>query len=103
MENVCLFFPSNEFTRICFYTGGRYGTKNKSTSKQDIIFDVYIPISWDEIDLRLAWVCDRIFDILFDKKITGLGKIGSSKSAPLSAPSKYVGYRLIFEFGSPNA
>lgn len=88
--------------RICMYMGNRENTFNKSVAIQDIVFDVYAHIDqYDKNDARALWICDRIHEILYGEWITGVGKMESYRSLIIpNAPSGYIGYRMIFTFGS---
>ncbi|STO12868.1 Uncharacterised protein [[Flavobacterium] thermophilum] len=88
--------------RVCMYMGNRDNTQNKKVALQDVVFDVYAHIDqYDKNDARALWICDRINEILHDEWITGVGKMESYRSLIIpNAPSGYIGYRMIFTFGS---
>lgn len=93
---------TKEICRICMYMGNRDNTKNKKVAMQDVVFDVYAHIDrYDKNDARALWICDRINEILYDEWITGVGKMESYRSLIIpNPPSGYIGYRMIFTFGS---
>lgn len=88
--------------RILFYPGKRHSTGNYLISSQLINFDVLVHIEFDEIDMRLSWICDHLNELLFKNRITGVGKISFVDGDKLLTPDEYVGYRLIYRFGSVN-
>jgi hypothetical protein len=86
--------------RILFYAGRRGNTSNYLIANQQIIFDVLCHFSFEEVDLRSSWINDRLNEILFDSRITGIGKITFEGGSPIAAPNNYVGYRLMYSIGS---
>ncbi|WP_413381242.1 hypothetical protein [Alkalihalobacillus sp. 1P02AB] len=91
---------TDEVPRVLFYPHNRSATGNYKTASQDVIIDVLVPHSFQN-DFRLEWICDKIADILFNKHVTGLGKMDFVGGSQIGAVSKhYVGFRLRFAFGS---
>lgn len=91
--------------RLCVYAGNRTPiSSNYITSFQDFVFDVYVHIEeFDQKDLRLTWIADEINSLVSMTRITGIGKIEFVDGIPiLNAPEGYVGYRLVYQFGSGN-
>jgi hypothetical protein len=87
--------------RVCFYPSRRGNTNNYLYATQQVTFDVLVHFDYDNVDLRLSWICDRINELLFDKRITGIGKINFVSGSSIPQPiEKYIGYRLIYDFGS---
>jgi len=88
--------------RICMYMGNRDNTSNKKVAMQDIVFDVYAHIDkYDQNDARSLWICDKINELLHEEWITGIGKMESYRSLIIgNPPSGYIGYKMIFTFGS---
>jgi hypothetical protein len=90
----------SKISRLCMYAGNRK-PQSRKVAKQDMIFDIYVHEDIDILDLRMAKIKDYIGQMFEDKIITGLGRsqivvgniIGNS-------PNGYVGYRLVYEFGS---
>jgi hypothetical protein len=89
-----------EKCRILFYAGRRGNTSNYLVANQQIIFDVLCHFSFEDVDLRSSWINDRLNEILFNSRITGIGKITFEGGSPINAPNNYVGYRLTYSIGS---
>lgn len=92
----------NPICRICMYIGARTNQYNMKMANQDIVFDVYAHIDeFDSKDARSLMICDRINEIIQGKHITGVGKMESYKMFIIgNAPSGYIGYKMVFSFGS---
>lgn len=88
--------------RLLFYLGKRDNTTNYLFASQEIIFDVLVAMDWEEKDQRQSWICDRVNELVFDNRITGLGKVLFRKGAPMSSPEGFVGFRLVYEIASEN-
>lgn len=88
--------------RVLIYPNGRYNTSNYIVAKQTVNIDILVPIKMDEVDFRLAWVCDHVNSLLHDERITGLlGKVAFRGGTPIRlGKDGYVGYQLSYEFGS---
>lgn len=87
--------------RLLFYAGGRTPTNNYIYADQEIVFDILVHIdAFDEKDMRLSWICDHLNSLLSDKHITGISKTYFSDGNAISAPTGYVGYRMVYSFGS---
>lgn len=88
--------------RICMYMGNRTPSNNQVYANQDIVFDVYAHIDqYDKNDARALWICDRINELLSMERVTGIGKMLSDRMLIIpNSPNGYIGYRLIFTFGS---
>lgn len=87
--------------RLCMYMGNRSSINNRYAD-QDIVFDVYAHIDqYDKNDARALWICDRINELLSLEMITGIGKMLSDRILIIAnPPSGYIGYKLIYTFGS---
>lgn len=91
--------------RICLYAGNRSPLSNNyMSSDQDFVFDIYVHIDdFDRKDLRLTWIADEVNKLISMTRVTGMGKIQFvSGSNIFSSPDGYVGYRLVYQFGSGN-
>ncbi|MEB5480791.1 hypothetical protein P8825_14585 [Shouchella clausii] len=91
-----------EICRLLLYPGSRRGTRNHYTARQDVAIEVITHVTFSN-DLRQEAICDRLADLLFDNRITGLGKVDSvagDRINPNGLPTNFTGYRLIFSFGS---
>jgi hypothetical protein len=86
--------------RVCTYMGNRRSTNNNAVANQQVVFDIYVPIEWDDVDFRINWICNSINDLFGGQKITGLGKTENAIGLKITAPSGFIGYRLIYDFGS---
>jgi hypothetical protein len=92
--------------RLLFYPGNRHKTGNYLVSDQDIVIDILVHFDYEDVDQRLEWICDVINELMFDKRITGMGKVTYGGGYPglylKDTPQGYVGYRLVYSFGSGN-
>jgi hypothetical protein len=94
---------ATQICRLLFYAGRRKPSNdNYLVSTQSIVCDVLCHFTYDEVDLRLAWICDIINELLYDKRITGIRKIRYMDGISISAPKGYVGFRLMYDIGSGN-
>ena len=93
---------NNAICRVCMYMGNRT-PNNQAYAHQDIVFDVYAHIDkYDINDARSLWICDRINELLSMERVTGIGKMLSDRMLIIgNPPSGYIGYKLIYTFGSP--
>jgi hypothetical protein len=91
--------------RLCFYPGNRQKTNSYLVSDQDITIDILVHFDYEDMDQRMEWICDVVNDLIFDKKITGTRKVlfsGGGSGVLRNTPQSYVGYRLVYSFGSVN-
>lgn len=92
--------------RLLFYPGNRRKTGNYAVSDQDIIIDILVHFDYEDVDQRLEWICDIVNDLLYNIRITGTHKFTYGGGYPgiylKDTPQSYVGYRLIYSFGSVN-
>lgn len=89
--------------RICFYFGKRRKTYNPLVPIQHVKFDVLVHESYNNVDARLSWICDKLNEILFNNRITGMGRCQFYGGGDISGlPEGYIGYQLIYEFGDLN-
>lgn len=86
--------------RLLFYSAGRNGTNNYLVADQEIKIDLLVHYYFEDVDLRMSWICDRVNELMFDQRITGYGKVDFKNGKPISAPNGYVGYQLLYQFGS---
>lgn len=88
--------------RLCVYLGNRTPSRNKKFPNQDIHFDVYAHIDeYDKLDGRSLSICDRLDDLIGAERITGIGKVEPRRFYILSnVPSGYIGYKVVYTFGS---
>lgn len=89
--------------RICVYLGIRDMDRHKhKLSNQELYVDVLSHRNYHDRDARAYMICDRINQIISESRITGIGKIYFSRGFPISAPTGYIGYRLVYDMGSSN-
>lgn len=109
IDDVIKFAPkvddltSKNICRLLFYPGRRSPTKNHQTSSQEFVFDLLVHIDDFQLkDLRMEKIVDRLGEIMFGKRIMGLGKVESNGGNPLGAPPNYIGYQIVYTVGSGN-
>lgn len=78
-------------------SGGNYWV-----SDQDLVLDVVVHKDFDDKDFRMAWISDKLNEILFNNHVAGTGKLRFVNGTPISVPDGYVGYRLIYSFSNTN-
>jgi hypothetical protein len=94
---------TKEICRIIFYPGNRRtDPSNFQTSSQEFVFDVLAHMSYNNVDVRCQWICDRIEELLFDNKVTGTKSVRKVTGRDLMLAPNYASYELVFEFGSVN-
>ncbi|MCA1021645.1 hypothetical protein [Halobacillus litoralis] len=86
--------------RLFFYPSRRGNTTNYAIADQNIKFDVFVHMDFNDKDMRLAWICDHINDLLFDKHITGMKKLSFVGGNEIGAPEGYTAFQLIYNVGS---
>ena len=96
---------STEICRVCVYPGRRYpgaANDNYLVANQDIIIEIYVHMEkYDKRDFRLSKLCDYIDKTFFDKKITGVSSMKFKGGYNITSPPKgYIGYQLVYSFGS---
>ncbi|PLR99644.1 hypothetical protein [Bacillus sp. T33-2] len=85
--------------RIYLYAGRRSPSRNYHVAKQEVIVDILCHNDFEK-DLRSMRISDRVNELLVLEHVTGLGKIDYVNGGGINAPSAYVGYRHVYEFGS---
>jgi hypothetical protein len=89
--------------RLFVYPGVRRPTNdNFLFANQQFNFDVLTHADFQNMDLRNEWICERVNELIFGKRIAGLGKVLFKGGQPINAPKDYQGYRLVYEFASEN-
>ncbi len=93
---------STDICRICMYFGNGSYTLNERVEAQDVIFDVYTHIDTFEMnEARSLKIIDHINHLFKLKYITGIGKMKSSRRGIIgNPPNGYIGYRIVYTFGS---
>ncbi|MFJ6207288.1 hypothetical protein [Lysinibacillus sp. NPDC092081] len=94
--------------RICLYTGPRMPQKNylknlnqftdnPYSSTQQYIFDIYTPVSANNIDFRLDWLGEKLNEVLFQENVEEFGDLRFHSGLPImNAPNGFVGYRWTY-------
>ena len=95
----------NKICRLCVYPGQRDNKAYKTSrlaADQDIVIDIYANIeAFDNIDFRLAKICDYVDERFFDQPITGIGKMDFQAGRLINtSPEGHFGYRLFYSFTS---
>jgi hypothetical protein len=88
--------------RICFFHSRRDTNRSNVIANQSFNLDVFTHYKFNNVDQRLAWICDTLDEMFANQNITGIGKCIPLPSRELSAPTEYVGFRLVYEFGDFN-
>lgn len=87
--------------RIYIYSGRRRSQRgNYLVADQNLTVDCLIHNSFQESDLRLERISDRINKVLVHSRITGMGEIEYIDGGSIGAPKEYVGYRHIYKFAT---
>lgn len=106
MTNTTSDLDTVEKCRIFFYAGRRDRSNNDNYlySNQELVIDILVHFSFENTDMRLSWICDRINDLVFNERVkNGIGKTVFKGGTPVQSPiTNYVTYRLVYEFGSGN-
>ncbi|MBD1379214.1 hypothetical protein [Metabacillus arenae] len=93
----------NQICRIFYYAGNGAPTNtNYLFSNQEYIFDVLVHNDFQIMDKRLEMICDRLNDLIFNKRVGGIGKTLFKRRHPINAPKNYMAFRLIYEFCNEN-
>ena len=91
----------NPICRVFYYAGiGRPTNSNYLYGFQEYVFDVFVHNNFQIIDKRIELICDRINQLISNKRINGIGKTLFKKKSPIGSPDGYMGFRLIYEFCS---
>jgi|SRR5690625_779959 len=88
--------------RICYYAGDRRKTANKYSMDQEVVFDVITHRHFQETDLRLYRIVERIDYIIKNSNFSAFGEVAEVDGHPFSVNEEYLGYRVIYEFGELN-
>lgn len=92
---------NTEKCRVLMYPSRRRPQRNYIVADQTIKIDVFCHISYDDVDFRLAMICDRINELLIDKHITGVYKTKFVTGGEIATGIVgYVAYQLVYEIGS---
>jgi len=89
---------TTEKCRLLFYAGRR-SPGNFIYADQEIICDILCHFNYEK-DQRSTWISDRVNELLVQERITGIGKVDFKSGGITGSPKGYIGYRLVYEFGS---
>lgn len=92
----------HEICRIIFYQAPRRPHReNYKFAEQDVNFDIFVHRDINDVDMRLAKICDRINELFSDNHIASLGKTQFVDGKPFTLTDEgYMGYTLTYRFGS---
>lgn len=90
--------------RIFYYPSRRrLGSGNWMKSDQDVTVDIFVPGEFNDVDMRLSKICDRVNELLFNSKVSNLGKTEIRDAREIILDDiGYMGYRMVYSFGSLN-
>ncbi|GLO66135.1 hypothetical protein [Oceanobacillus kimchii] len=94
----------DKICRIIFYAGTRTTQGgNYAIADQLLNIDIFVHRDFNDVDMRLAKICDRV-DFLFNKKrVAGFGKAQFVNGKPFNLSDEgYTGYTLVYKLGSNN-
>lgn len=88
--------------RIIFYPAPRRPQSgNYAIARQRVNFDIFVHHSFNDVDMRLSKICDRVNKIIFNERISGIGGVTFVDGNPfVMSDEGYIGYTLTYEFGS---
>jgi hypothetical protein len=93
--------PDTPMCRIFVYFGRRSPESgNYAIANQSVIIDVLCHNSFEEGDLRLSRISDRLNELFVSERVTGLHKIEYQNGTPIGSPSGYVGFQHVYKIGS---
>jgi hypothetical protein len=91
----------NPMCRIFVFAGRRSADNgNFATATQNVTIDIFCHNSFEEGDLRITRILDRLNELFVSERITGISKMDFLNGDTYPSPPGYVGYRSIFKFGS---
>lgn len=95
----------NPICRIIFYPSPRKPQRgNYMVADQQIDFDIFVHRDYNDMDMRLSKICDRINDLFSNQRVTGLGKSEFVNGRPFTMANEgYIGYAMTYKFGDVNA
>lgn len=95
----------NPICRIYIYAGKRIPERDRNNSylmaEQQMEINIIVHNDFENEDIRMERILDRLNYLLCLNRITGIGKMDYEDGRPiLNAPKNYVGYQVIYKFGS---
>lgn len=94
---------NNPTCRLFYYASdGRPTNTNYLFSNQEYTFEILVHYDFQMMDKRLEMICDRINELVFDKRIGGIGKTLFKRRHPVNAGNNYIGFRMVYEFCNEN-
>lgn len=96
---------TQKICRVYVYAGNRIPERDKNYSyvmaEQQIKIDVIVHDDFENEDIRMERILDRLNELLCLNNVTGIGKTDFVDGRPiLNAPKNYIGYQVIYRFGS---
>ncbi|MGG2091243.1 hypothetical protein AB1283_00570 [Bacillus sp. S13(2024)] len=88
--------------RLFFFLGHAKTGENHAFANQHLHVCVYTHFDFENVDRRNALICDRVFQLLANKRVNGILKIHPVERDFTNAPINYLGYELVFKFVSGN-
>ncbi len=91
-----------QINRIIFYPAPRRSQRgNYATASQEVNFDIFCHRDFNDIDMRLSKLCDRVNELISNRSIAGIGKATFVSGNPFTlADEGYIGYKLTYAFRS---
>ena len=105
-EHICLSpiaedLETKKICRIFIYAGRRKPNNyNYLVAQQSIVVDILVHFSFEQGDIRVSRIADRINELLTLSTVTGYGKVDYIEGVPINSPKNYVGYQHVFKVGS---
>ena len=96
-------FSKEALCAVRFYLGLRPESfDNTMVASQDIVFDIYAHYTFDEVDMRMTKIADRVNKLIKNKRI-GANKARIRISTTITnPPNGFTAHKLVFKFGSVN-
>lgn len=91
--------PDKPMSRLYVFAGNRKADGNYLMANQELIIDIFCHNDIENGDFRSSRIIDRLNQLFVDERVTGIGKMNYYRGFPYSAPTEYICYRHIFEFG----
>ncbi|TPF17934.1 hypothetical protein [Priestia megaterium] len=96
-------FNKEAYCAVRFYLGLRPESfDNVMVTSQDIVFDIYAHYTFDEVDMRLVKITDRVNKLIKNKRV-GANKARLRMATTITnPPNGFTAHKLVFQFGSVN-
>jgi hypothetical protein len=91
----------DKICRLYVYAGRRLPENNNYLfASQEVVIDILCHSDFENGDLRSLRISDRLNQLICNERIVGIGKMGFVGARQINAPYEYVGYQVIYDFGS---